>query len=87
MDLFYTDRIYQDESLPIGINMHNCSMVHIVPFANPNDTLHPLRVAERANGRDHPVLLTKQGATWIRKVCGGDAVDDVNAHSRRFVVP
>jgi hypothetical protein len=46
------------------------------------------KVAERANGRDHPVLLTKQGATWIRKVCGGDAaLDDDTVPSRRFVVP
>jgi hypothetical protein len=46
------------------------------------------KVVERANGRDHPVLLTKQGATWIRKVCGGDAaVDDDTVPSRRFVVP
>lgn len=45
------------------------------------------KVAERANGRDQPVLLTKQGATWIRRVCGGDAVDDETVPPRRFVVP
>jgi hypothetical protein len=37
------------------------------------------KVAERANGRD--VVLTKQGATWIRRVCG-DAVDDANGPPR-----
>lgn len=45
------------------------------------------KVAERANGRDQPVLLTKQGATWIRRVCGGDIVDDDTVPPRRFVVP
>lgn len=45
------------------------------------------KVAERANGRDQPVLLTKQGATWIRRVCGGDIVDNDTVPPRRFVVP
>ena len=28
------------------------------------------KVEERAKGRNQPVVLTRQGATWIRRVCG-----------------
>eukprot|EP00984_Skeletonema_dohrnii_P038015 scaffold40750_cov155-Skeletonema_dohrnii-CCMP3373.AAC.4 len=31
------------------------------------------KIQERAQERDQPVVLTKQGATWIRRVCGNDA--------------
>jgi hypothetical protein len=34
------------------------------------------KVEERAKGRIQPVVLTRQGATWIRRVCGaGDGND------------
>ena len=31
------------------------------------------KIQERAQERDQPVVLTKQGATWIRRVCGNEA--------------
>ncbi|KAL3772104.1 hypothetical protein ACHAW5_004942 [Stephanodiscus triporus] len=35
-----------------------------------------MKVEERAKGRNQPVVLTRQGATWIRRVCGaGDGSD------------
>ncbi|KAL9191490.1 hypothetical protein ACHAXT_001196 [Thalassiosira profunda] len=33
------------------------------------------KVEERAKIRDQPVILTKQGATWIRRVCGNGGDD------------
>ena len=31
------------------------------------------KIQERAQEREQPVVLTKQGATWIRRVCGNEA--------------
>ena len=34
------------------------------------------KVEERAKGRNQPVVLTRQGATWIRRMCdAGDGSD------------
>jgi len=33
------------------------------------------KIQERAQERDQPVVLTKQGATWIRRVCGNEATN------------
>jgi len=33
-------------------------------------------VEERAKIRNQPVVLTRQGATWIRRVCGASSSDD-----------
>ena len=39
------------------------------------------KIQERAQERDHPVVLTKQGATWIRRVCGNNATSSTEASS------
>ena len=42
------------------------------------------KVEERAQARDQPVVLTRQGATWIRRVCGTGGHGEIASRDAEF---